>query len=223
MISLLTSGAPLNTPTPVQNLFDAFTPAKPGHLSPLAGAAAHNQLDAVELLLAYGALLNPSPSSSASSPLHEACRSDDYEIARQLLACGADVNLPNSYQATPVMYAAKYSSPALLELLLSYGPDLDRRGAFLETTAVHESIWRGDAAITELLVRAGAEVCEGNAIAGDTPLHWAVLAEAVEVAAVLIQAGADPCRENEEGVSPLQAAREAGSEPLVRLMEQALQ
>ena len=92
---LLSLGVPVDSSTFVPGLFDAFKPAKPGHLSPLAGAASHGQADVVELLLANGATLNPKCTQSASSPLHQACHTNDIEIVRLLLEVGANVNIPN--------------------------------------------------------------------------------------------------------------------------------
>jgi hypothetical protein len=70
-ISLLVSlGASLNTATKVNGLYEAFKPAKHGHLSPLAGAATHGQIEAVKLLISHGADVNPHVNHSSSSPLH---------------------------------------------------------------------------------------------------------------------------------------------------------
>lgn len=215
MTRLIEGGAPINAPTLVQGVFDAFKPAKPGHLSPLAGAASHGQLDAVELLLEHGAILNTTCNQSASSPLHEACRKNDVDIVRQLLGCGADVNINNRYNTTPLMYAAKYGSPELLSLILEHRPDLQKT-SFLNTTALHWSIWRGNAEMTHLLIKAGADVNSESTV-GDTPLHWVALTEHNDVARILLKHGANPLRKNDEGKTALDAAREGGSKTILKL------
>jgi ankyrin repeat protein len=128
MISL---GASMNTPTKVNGLYEAFKPAKHGHLSPLAGAVTNGQVAAVKLLLSYGADVNPHVNHSSSSPLHQACHANDIEMVRLLLSADANVNMQNCYKTTPLMYAVKYGSPALVALILSYYPHLEVR-SFME-------------------------------------------------------------------------------------------
>jgi ankyrin repeat protein len=215
MIELIDAGAPVNSSTVVPKLFEVFKPAKQGHLSPLAGAASNGQLDAVELLLAHGAVLNPSTTESASSPLHEACRKNDMDIVRQLLECGANVNSCNRYNLTPVMYAAKYSSPELLDLILSYHPDLEKL-SFINTSVTHWSIWRGDAGMTEQIIKAGAGL-HHRSLSGDTPLHFAVLSGSLEIISILLKYGADPYGLNGERKTPIDLAREHESWEILKL------
>ena len=142
----------MNSSSLVKGLYESFKPAKAGMLSPLAGAAGHRQLDVVELLLAEGAELNPHVNHSSSSPLHEAVRADDIELARFLLEIGADVNSLNAYNTTALMYAVKYSSADMVRLILSFNPDLDQR-SFIGTAAVHWAVWPNRPEILELLLK----------------------------------------------------------------------
>ena len=203
---LLSLGAPINAPTMVDGLYDAFKPAKPGCLSALAGAAGHGQLGAVKLLLANGAALNPPMRQSSSSPLHQACKSDDVEMASYLLEADADVDLMNCFNTTPLMYAGKYGTAPLVSLILSYGPDLHRL-SFINTAAIHWSLWPGNEDVMELLLQAGADP---NHPMGDgsTPLHCAALSELPGIARVLLMYGANPLKRNEEWKTPLQVAVE---------------
>ena len=205
---LLSLGAPINTPTMVENLYDSFKPAKPGCLSALAGAAEHGQLKAVRLLLAKGAALNPTMRQSSSSPLHQACKADDVEMARYLLEAGADVDLMNCFNTTPLMYAAKYGTAPLVSLILSYRPDLHKL-SFINTAAIHWSLWEGNEDVMELLLQAGAD--PDHAVGdGSTPLHYAAVSELPGVAKVLLMYGANPAKRNEEWKTPLQVAVESG-------------
>ncbi|KAM0718787.1 hypothetical protein Q7P37_005858 [Cladosporium fusiforme] len=138
--TLLSLGASPNVGTQVKGLYQAFRPAKNGHLSPLAGAATHGQLTVAKLLLSHGAAISPSVAQSSSSPLHQACHADNLEMTRFLLSAGADVNAQNSYKTTPLMYAAKHGSPALVALVLSYQPHLETE-AFMECTAAHWAVF----------------------------------------------------------------------------------
>lgn len=218
--SLLERGAPIDCSVVVPALFEAFQPAKPGHLTPLAVASLKGQRAAAKLLLAHGAELNPSSNRCSSSPLHQACRNNDIDMVQFLLQQGAQVDIVDSYKVTPIMYASKYSSAKLVSLLLKHKPDLDAV-SFINATAIHWSIWPGKPEITELLLSAKAnpnhEMADGN-----TALHCAVLAGSIEMCKVLLKYGADPLRRNENGETPLKLAEtQCESDDISRVLRAA--
>jgi ankyrin repeat protein len=217
---LLSLGASPNSSSLVKGLYESFKPAKAGMLSPLAGAAGHRQFDVVELLLAEGAELNPNVNISSSSPLHEAVRADDLEIARFFLELGADVNSLNAYNTTALMYAVKYSSAEMVSLLLSFKPDLSQL-SFIGAAAVHWAVWPNRPEILELLLKAGADKDHPMAD-GSTILHCAVKAEHVETVQCLLKWGADPLRKNEEWKTPLEMANEGRSDEIANLLQAAV-
>ncbi|KAK0256413.1 hypothetical protein LTR91_011970 [Friedmanniomyces endolithicus] len=216
---LLSLGAPVNSSMLVKELYESFKPAKSGMLSPLAGAAGHRQLDVVELLLAEGAELNPHVNHSSSSPLHEAVRADDIELARFLLELGANASSLNAYKTTPLMYAVKYSSADMVRLLLSYKPDLNQV-SFIGTAAVHWAVWPNRPEILELLLQAGADK-DHQLLDGSTLLHCAVKAEHKETVECLLRFGADPQRRNDAWQTPLQVAEEGGCVEIARMLREA--
>ena len=157
---------------------------------------------------------------SSSSPLHQACRADDAEMAAFLLDHGADVDAYNAYKTTPLMYAAKHDSPALVRVLLAYGPDVHRL-SLINTAAIHcASLWPGNEEVLELLLQAGADP---NHPMGDgsTPLHCAALSDLARVARMLLLYGADPLKRNDECKTPLQLAGEMGSWEVAEVLREA--
>jgi ankyrin repeat protein len=95
---------------------------------PLGLAAFFGRLQAVELLLAHGAEVN----TQARNPmrvaaLHAALAGSDHEIARPLIAAGADVNARQQGGVTPLQEAAMNGKPDLCRLLLEHGADLSAR------------------------------------------------------------------------------------------------
>ncbi|CAK3986241.1 Palmitoyltransferase AKR1 [Lecanosticta acicola] len=218
---LLHRGAPINSSVLVGGLFEAFKPAKAGHLSPLAGAATCGQYDAAELLLSHGAELNPDSQQCACSPLHQAIRNNDFELVRFFLERGADVDIDNSYKTTPIMYASKYSSPELVSLLLEYAPDLNKL-SFINAAAIHWSVWPGNAKVTELLLMAGANPNHPMAD-GSSPLSCAILTGSVSMVKCLLRFGADPLQRNDEYETPLQIAHsQSDSEEILKLLKAAV-
>lgn len=119
------------------------------------------------------------------------------------------------------MYASKYSSVALVSLLLEYKPDLDAV-SFINTAAIHWSVWPGKVEITELLLKSKAnpnhEMADGN-----TALHCAVLTGSVEMCKVLLQYGADPLRRNESEETPLKLAEtQCESDDVLKVLRAAI-
>lgn len=217
---LLSLGAPINAGTLVKGLYEAFKPAKHGHLSPLTGAAKHGQLSAVALLLSHGAHINPDVNASSSAPLHQACKSDDIRMVRFLLGQGADVNMQNCYKTTPLMYAVKYGSLELVSLVLSYSPDLETL-SFIGTSAIHWVIFRNHQPhrldTVELLLRAGANV-DQRMSDESTPLHCAAMSGSADIAEVLLRYGADRKARNAEWKTPREVAVDNGYANVAELL-----
>lgn len=216
---LLSLGAPVDQPALVQNLYTSFKPAKPGYLTPLAGAATHHQLAAVQLLLSCGAQIDPSIRQSSSSPLHQACKVDDVETVTYLLEAGAEINRRNCFNVTPLMYAVKYGSWGLVDLLLSYSPELAARD-FIQTTVVHWAVWRRDAAVMRSLLQAGANA-DSKMADRSRPLHLAASCGYEEVINVLLECGAEPRKKDGEGRRAVELARTNGFEALAKRLEEA--
>jgi ankyrin repeat protein len=80
------------------------------------------------------------------------------EIARDLIAAGADVNRPsrNAIRVTPLHSAIESGSVALLDLLLEHGAKPDPE-EFPGATPLHSTAARGNKVMVERLVKAGAD------------------------------------------------------------------
>jgi ankyrin repeat protein/thiol-disulfide isomerase/thioredoxin len=137
--------------------------AKPGVNRPkqqelddaLGMAAGGGRADIVKELLAHGS--NPNARLNGDqTPLTDACRGD-VEIARQLLAAGADVNQPRQFGITPLMHAAG-NMPA------EFVGELIAKGARVNATSeryVSAAAWAafgGKLENMKVLVAHGAEI-----------------------------------------------------------------
>lgn len=80
------------------------------------------------------------------------------EIARRLVAAGADVNEPshNGIRVAPLHSAVASGNPALVELLLAHGATADPV-EFLEATPLHAAAAAGNGAMVRMLLAAGAD------------------------------------------------------------------
>lgn len=119
---------------------------------------------------------------AGDTALHVAAFAYDCEIARELVAAGADVTARNRRGAEPI-HAAVNGSPGSS----SWDP------------------WR-QVAMIEYLIAAGADP-EAVATGGVTPLHRAVRNRCADAVRALLAAGADPNRPNAKGSTPLALAR----------------
>jgi len=109
-------------------------------------------------LLARDTRLIDAYSGDGFTPLGLAVFFGHEEIARRLVAAGADVNRPsrNAIRVAPLHSAVESGSLALLDLLLEHGARPDPV-EFLEATPLHSAAARGNREMVERLVKAGAD------------------------------------------------------------------
>jgi ankyrin repeat protein len=144
---------------------------------------------------AVGRLLDADPANLETKepwpPLFSAARSGRVEVAKLLIARGANVNAPNSKANTPLWFACQ--SPAQAEdrravakLLIDSGARV-RDGCEDGSTALHFAAWRGPVAMVELLISRGAKEWQQDDH-GKKPIEYArdgVAADKDQIVALL--------------------------------------
>jgi len=136
----------------------------------------------IGLLLQYGADPN-AMNSSGWAPLH--FRKCSVEALDLMMAHGADINLPNRQNATPLLL----SHCDDLAALLKYGADVHARDNYRRSALHYRSVDSVKEDI-DLLLQAGAKV-DSRDRHGYTPLHYAASACNVDTTRSLIAAGAN--------------------------------
>jgi uncharacterized protein len=92
--------------------------------SVLGFAAYFGHVDLVKWLLEQGAEVNrKSQNAMMVAPLHSAVSTQHVEIARLLLAHGADANLPQEQSIRPIHQSAHNGDVVITRLLLEHGAD----------------------------------------------------------------------------------------------------
>lgn len=136
-----------------------------------------------------------------------AARAGDLQSARLLVAAGSEVNEGNAFGTAPLIMAVHGGNPALLEMLLEAGADVDGDGP--GHTALHAAVLRGDLAAVEVLLAYGADTETliekptpvrrqttdynfHDALIGSTPLWLAARFAEPEIMQALLTADADP-------------------------------
>ena len=167
-------------------------------------SARNGRTNAVQALLAAGADPNLAETNNLWTPLMASSRYAQPEIARQLLAAGADLERRNRYGATALLLAASGTSTETIDLLLDAGARAD------VFNAKGEGVLRMAMRETNLTVFARflARGLDPNFVPAGC---WPMLANAAwhgqtNFVAALLAAGADADRTTPDGQTPLYVA-----------------
>ena len=156
----------------------------PAQASNLGDLVKNGDVAAVTSALDKGAAINEIDGVTA---LYIACEDGNVELAKLLIDRGADVNLPVSWQRTPLFAANKGGYADIVKLLLNNGADPNQLAK--SQTPLHVAAENGCLQCVIHLVDAGADV---NALTsnGNPPIHLAKLRGHDDVVAYLHSHGA---------------------------------
>ncbi len=175
--------------------------------TPLMVAAEVGRMGLVDMLVSSGASLTLR-GPMKHIPFTMALVSGHLEIARYLLEKGADVNhRTEPFNVTPIMWAALDKNLAHVEFLIKAGAEFntqDDRGQ----TALHHAVIGGIACVTKTTCEEKREHVVEN-----KPQ------DAIEIIKRLLTAGADFTIRDKDGMSPLDWAKKARAQDLVKLLE----
>ena len=92
-------------------------------LVPIVYAAANGHVELVKLLIRHGADPDAASSESGSTALHLAAQLDQAESVDVLLESGADINMKDKLEMTPLIKATYSCKTGIIALLLKRGAD----------------------------------------------------------------------------------------------------
>ncbi|HTB11005.1 MAG TPA: ankyrin repeat domain-containing protein [Bryobacteraceae bacterium] len=157
----------------------------------LADAAQNGDRAAVRSLLAKKVDVN-APQGDGTTALHWAAFNDDADVAKLLLAAGANVKAGTRVGAiTPLFLASKNGSAPMIELLLKAGADANS-ATESGTTALMMAASAGNAEALKVLIAHGANVNARDLAHGQTALIFAASLNRADAIKILIANGADP-------------------------------
>jgi ankyrin repeat protein len=200
---------------------DAAGPVEQGEANRrLLAAAAGGDPDAAALALRAGARLETTD-DRRRTPLLLAVTSDWTDVARVLVALGANPHALDAQHDTPWLVTGVTGSVAMLEALLPAHPDLTVRNRFGGLSVIPASE-RGHVDYVRRVVQTGIDVNHVN------DLGWTALLEAVilgdggvrhqEIVRILLGAGARRDITDKDGVTALQHAQRKGYRELAAIL-----
>ena len=186
----------------------------------LLAAAAAGDADGLAIALRAGAALE-TRDDRQRTPLLLAVTGDHLDVARLLVALGADPDALDDRHDTPWLVTGVTGSVPMLEILLPADPDLTIRNRFGGVSVIPASE-RGHVEYVRRVVQTGIDVNHVN------DPGWTALLEAVvygdgsaryqEIVRILLAAGADPSIRDARGRTALEHAEASGQSEIARLL-----
>ena len=184
---------------------------------PIHDAAANGDVAGVQHLLTSDAKLVNARAANGATPLLWACIRGQLEVARLLVAKGADVNLAQGDGWTPLHAAVcdgnDATHVALTRLLLEHGANREARNG-LGWTPLHAAALKGNTATMGILLEQKAEASAKDNT-GATPLHIAAEQGRIEAVTLLLDKGADAGAKDNNGKTPAHRALANAQLPIV--------
>ena len=174
----------------------------------------------VKLLLDAGLPVDRPEPREGFTALQAAASSGNVEVARLLLAKGAEVNTPSQDGRTPLHFAAGGSSIELIALLLDHKANIDavQSGHPGKATPMMYALQNGRVENLKLLLKRGANLKATFHGVGATALHVAAQMGQVEMSKVLLDAGIKIDARDQYQMTPLISAVTAGQREIAELL-----
>jgi uncharacterized protein len=190
----------------------------------LLQAAQHGDKEAILALLQQGADINVKD-VQGRTPLMIATYQHNTDLVRTLLQAGANVNIRDNNKANPLLHAAAQGWLDILKLSIDAHADTSLTNRFGGISIIPASERGHVEIVRELLTRTDINVNHVN------NLGWTALLEAIilsdggkahqQIVQLLVDHGADVRLADNDGVTPLQHARERGFTEIEHILLQA--
>lgn len=151
--------------------------------------------------------------------LVDAVKQNNLELAKELIAKGADVNQKDSSGNSLLIVSSANGSAEIVQLLISSGAALDAVDANMKATALHAAAYLGHPEVMKLLVEHGIDLNAQGPYNGYTALHDAVLQNNTEGVKILVGSQANTNLKGKDGNTPLMLAKRGGKPEIIKILQ----
>ena len=189
--------------------------------SALHFAAGDSSPEIIEYLISLGMTVNMTD-KSGQTPLMCACyKGGRLDNIKRLLELGADIQQLDNNGWSPLHFAATYSSPEIIEYLLSLGMTVNMTSKIGQTPLMCACYKGGRLDNIKRLLELGADIQQLEFNDGWSPLHFAATYSSPEIIEYLLSLGMTVNMTDKSGLTPLMCACYKGGrlDNIKRLLE----
>ena len=179
-------------------------------LTPLQVSAQLGYLDILNLLLSYGSIVKEEHPVKGGTALHEAAQTGETLIANELLQRGANVDMVDNKNMTPLLIASTQGYSEFCSLLLAHGSDPEIQYPVTGGTALTTAALGGHHSTALAIISAGADI---NLEERNSPLSMACQEGRLSTVLSLLQ-----CQEVRPQSSAMSNAAKANNAAIVDIL-----
>lgn len=158
------------------------------------------------------------PYLGGQSLLHLATWKDSLAAVELLLEKGAEIDIQDSINRTPLYNAAACGSKNVARVLIERGANINVE-SWMHQTPLHAAAISGSVEIVQMLLDKGVDINAWGGFRNGTPLHFAIESDRVEVIKVLLERNADINATRTFSQTPLGLAKhKRKSEEIIKLL-----
>jgi ankyrin repeat protein len=193
----------------VQTHTDVESSGRPEPQSPSPSSIAKTANDTREVVI-------PESNTEKDAALLNACAMGRLEVAKQLIAHGANVNYEECSRF-PLLDAASSGYKDIVAMLLDNGAKINKREEYGDT-ALKSASNDGQVEVVKLLIARGADV-NLACTAGESPLMMAALSKQTDVVDVLVANGANVKAKDINGKTAVDRGKEWGNASIRKILK----